>query len=280
LIPLTNSFQKYIRLNKNFPLACRFGLATRGNTQLTPDDIELAISKGINYLNWCGHNDGLSNYINSLTKKKRDKLIIAVQLDAANAKDVIEGLAFFQDTLKTTRIDIVTLYYVEHQHEWEQIIHSGGALDALKSAKNKDKLRMIGLTTHQIPLAKMAVESDLLDIIMLRYNAAHLGVENEVFPLVKKKNIKIIAFTCLRWGELLKPTPNDPSDFCMLPAQDWYRFVLTNPIVSVALTAPNDINELKENLNILDNWVPLTPEKYITLKAHGDRVRSFKKDFP
>ena len=34
---------------------CRLGLATRGNTSLEPEDVELAFDQGINYLNWCRH---------------------------------------------------------------------------------------------------------------------------------------------------------------------------------------------------------------------------------
>jgi len=39
---------------------CRLGLATRGNTHLASQDVAHAIDRGINYLNWCGHPDGMS----------------------------------------------------------------------------------------------------------------------------------------------------------------------------------------------------------------------------
>ena len=31
---------------------CRLGLATRGNTHLTRDDVLLALDRGLNYWNW------------------------------------------------------------------------------------------------------------------------------------------------------------------------------------------------------------------------------------
>jgi hypothetical protein len=41
-------------LVRECPPVLRLGLATRGNTHLTAGDVEHAVAKGVNYLNWCG----------------------------------------------------------------------------------------------------------------------------------------------------------------------------------------------------------------------------------
>ena len=48
---------------------------------------------------------------------------------------------------------------------------------------------------------------------MIRYNAAHRGAEREVFPVTDAIGMPVIAYTALRWGALLRPTPDDPPGF-------------------------------------------------------------------
>ena len=63
---------------------CRLGLATRGNTHLTSQDVTHAINRGINYLNWCGHPDGMSQVIRKLSNRQRSQIVIATHLAAAS----------------------------------------------------------------------------------------------------------------------------------------------------------------------------------------------------
>ena len=113
-------------------------------------------------------------------------------------------------------------------------------------------VRRLGLTTHQRGLAAEAARSGHLDALMIRYNAAHRGAEREVFPVTEALGLPVIAYTALRWGALLRPTPEDPPGFVVPPAPAWYRFVLQSPAVAVALMAPNDRAELEEDLTVLD----------------------------
>ena len=45
------------------PASAEARLATRGNSRLEIEDVEHAIERGINYLNWCGHPDALSGAV-------------------------------------------------------------------------------------------------------------------------------------------------------------------------------------------------------------------------
>jgi aryl-alcohol dehydrogenase-like predicted oxidoreductase len=182
--------------------------------------------------------------------------------------------------LKTDWLDIVTLYYVESEAEWSDIIAADGALKALDEAKRDGRIRAIGLTTHQRHLAANWVKTGKLDMLMIRYNAAHRGAETEVFPIADELGVPVVCFTGLRWGALLEPTRDDPPGFAVPKAREWYRFVLSHPSVGVALTAPQTRAELLENLKLLDDWRETPPELHEQLKQHGDRVRKTSGPFP
>ena len=258
---------------------CRFGLATRGNTSLEADAVLEAVERGVNYLNWCEHADGLQAAVRQLGKR-RQSVCLAVQLSARSADGARKELDGFLQALDTDYVDVVTYYYVEHLQEWEQILARGGAAETLEASRSAGQIRAIGLTSHQRPLAARAAASGRLDLLMTRYNAAHRGAEKDVFPVTTEHNISVVAFTCLRWGALLESTPDDPHRFRVPAAADWYRFVLCHPAVTVALMAPNGIGEFRQNLKLLDDWRGCSSDEYASLKAHGDRVHRHGGSFP
>lgn len=258
---------------------CRLGLATRGGTALGADDVHRAIDQGIDFLNWPAREDGLSRAIGELGPKRQD-VIVSVQFEARSAADAATELQWMLKTLGTDYIDLLTFYYVESSDEWSEIIAPGGALEHCRAAQRDGLIRRLGLTTHQRPLAAEIARGGLLDALMIRYNAAHRGAEREIFPTTDALGLPVIAYTILRWGALSRPTPDDPPNFDVPPAPLWYRWVLQNPSVTIALMAPHNAAELTENLEILKAPGPLPPATHDSLAAHGRRVHRHAGGFP
>lgn len=258
---------------------CRLGLASRGNTSLGATDVHTALERGVNFLNWCGIADGLSEAVADLGQR-RAEVVVCVQFEARAARDARQELPRILRQLRTDYVDILTFYYVEQREEWEEIASAEGSLAFCRAAQRDGVVRLLGLTSHQRRLAAEIARSRALDLLMIRYNAAHRGAEADVFPTTTALNLPVIAFTCLRWGALLAGTPADPLGFVVPRAPDWYRFVLQTPAVTVALAAPNDGTELREDLSVLDVADPLTEQEYERLAQHGQRVRQFAGSFP
>jgi predicted aldo/keto reductase-like oxidoreductase len=257
---------------------CRLGLATRGGG-LTPDDIHHALDRGVNFLNWCGSPDALSRTVAELGPRRRE-VVVCVQFEARTAEDGKRELEQLLAELNTDYVDALTFYYVEELEEWRQIIGRAGALEFCRRAQEAGCVRLLGLTSHQRPLAAEWARSGLLDMLMIRYNAAHRGAEQEVFPVTTALGLPVVGYTCLRWGALLRGTPDDPPGFTVPRAPAWYRFALQHPAATVALTAPDSRAELDENLTVLGADGPLTAEEYERLAAHGQRVRRHAGSFP
>jgi predicted aldo/keto reductase-like oxidoreductase len=258
---------------------CRLGLATRGGTQLTADDVLYALDRGVNFLNWCGIPDGLRDAIADLGPRRRD-VMVCVQFEARTAQEAKQELRQILDELRTDYVDVLTFYYVEEPAEWQQIIGPGGALEFCRQAQRDGQVRLLGLTSHQRPLAALAARSGLIDLLMIRYNASHRGAEKEIFPVTDARAMPVVVYTCLRWGALLRETPEDPPGFQAPPAPAWYRFVLQNPSVTVALMAPDNRAELEEDLTVLETPEPLAAAEHERLAAHGQRVRKHAGSFP
>ncbi len=265
-------FPRCAELGHGLPAVLRLGLAARGNTHLTPEDVAYAVERGVNYLNSCGYDDGIARAVRDHLVDRR-KVVLAAQLGGRTARSMRKSLDRFLGLVGSDSLDVVTLYYVEKEGEWKEIIQPGGALEALVEAKSKGEIRMIGLTSHQRKLAARWAESGKIDLLMIRYNAAHRGAEEEVFPLTQRLRIPVVTYTAQRWGALKKRTPGDPEGYKAPHAREWYRWALARPASSVVLMAPANRQELDEDLQLLDDWRAPRPEEFEALAAHGRRVR-------
>jgi predicted aldo/keto reductase-like oxidoreductase len=264
---------------------CRLGLAARGESLLTPDDLAEAIERGVNFLNWPARSEGpreaeaFGAAIAALGPL-REKVVVCIQLAAREAGGAADELRWTLDALRTDYIDVVTFYYVEHADEWQELIGPSGAWQYCRAAKDDGMIRRIGLTSHQRPLAAQIAATGLVDMLMIRYNAAHRGAEREVFPVTEARAMPVVAYTALRWRALLHATPDDPPGFQVPGAAEWYRFVLQSDAVTVVLAAPQNRAELLEALEVLRVTGRLGPAEYQRLAEHGQRVRRHAAAFP
>lgn len=264
---------------------CRLGLANRGGSSLRADDVLFALERGVNFLNWPGRADepggpdAIRDAVASLGPR-RDSVVVCAQFGARTSAEAASELRALLADLRTDSIDVLTLYYVEHPDEWRAMLAPGGVVEFCESARSDGLIRRLGVTSHQRTLAAAMARGGRLDALMVRYNAAHRGAEREVFPDAESLGLPVIAYTALRWGALLRPTPDDPVGFAVPTAPAWYRFALQPEAVTVALMAPDDRSELEQDLEALRADGPLDPAEYRRLAEHGDRVRRHAGRFP
>ena len=275
---------KLVRLRPELPPVPRLGIATRGNTQLSEADVHYALERGVRYFNWCGKPDGLSRAIANLGRR-RDEIVLATQLKARTADEAERELDGVLGHTRSDRLDVGTLYYVESEDEWRTITGPGGSWEALARRRADGQLGLIGLTSHQRALAaSWACEfapdgGRRLDMLMVRYNAAHTGAERDVFPVTSGIGMPVVTFTGLRWLDLLRSTPDDPPEWSPPSAADCYRFCLANPSVAIALAAPNGRAELIEDIRPLDDHGGPEKEWMAAMRAHGERVHRHAREF-
>jgi predicted aldo/keto reductase-like oxidoreductase len=258
---------------------CRLGLASRGEGELTTVDVHHALGLGNNFLHWAGTEDALSRTIAGLGAE-RERILVGAHLSARGRDDAARELEALLGALGSDYVDVLTFYYVEEPSEWDEIQAPGGALAYCRDAQRQGLVRHLGLTSHQRPLAAEIARTGSLDLLMIRYNAAHRGAEREIFPVTGPLGMPVITYTSLRWGALLGRTPDDPPGFVAPRAPEWYRFVLGRPEVSVALMAPRDRAELDDDLSVLAADGPLPAVEYDRLAEHGRRVRRHAGGFP
>ena len=85
-----------------------------------------------------------------------------------------------------------------------------------------------------------------MDLLMVRYNMAHVKAEKTVFPLAVLREVPIVAFTSTRWNSLQKGHP----DWQESPpaVADCMRFAAHPKAVGLVLNSPHNVDQL-------DAWV-------------------------
>ena len=86
---------------------CRLGLASRGESSLTVDDVHHAVGRGVDFLNWPGTADAFSRTVAELGST-RQRVVVCAQFEARAADDAANELRAMLATLRTDYIDVLT----------------------------------------------------------------------------------------------------------------------------------------------------------------------------
>src|SRR5262249_35338459 len=119
------------------------------------------------------------------------------------------------------------------------------------------------------PMARALVDELGLDVLMIRYNAAHRGAEKEILSTLPPERPGVVTYTATRWGKLLEPL----GSLGPMSAEECYRFALQHPRVSLVLTGAATWDELQQNAEGVAKG-PLSEERLSEVRRFGDAVRS------
>ena len=114
-------------------------------------------------------------------------------------------------------------------------------MDQALALKEAGLVKHLALSGHYRPyLGELVADAGSpIDIVMTRYNAAHPGAEEDIFPHIPDNPKGLIAYTATCWGRLLNPK-NMPPNEEVLSASDCYRFALTSQHVDLCMTGPKN----------------------------------------
>jgi aryl-alcohol dehydrogenase-like predicted oxidoreductase len=151
-------------------------------------------------------------------------------------------------------------------------------LEELRTLRDEGRVRAIAISCHDRKFAGELAAQGVLDSFMIRYNAAHRGAEQDIFPHLTGHNPGVVSYTATRWSYLLRRPRGWPKDGRVPTPGMCYRFVLSNPHVHVCLNAPSNEKQLLENLAAVRQG-PLEEEEIQFMRAFGDAVHARRKWF-
>jgi len=240
-------------------LACNFGIDNDGVATALDE-------RGLGLVFWTPRQKG-AEAIQQAMKRDRESVVL---LSGPTTAHWGGNLTRYVDKL-LKRFEIETLDVL--MAFWVGVASSlsDARLTEMEALRDSGKVRAIGCSIHDRQRAGELAADSPLDVLMVRYNAAHPGAEQDIFPNLSSDRPRIVlAYTATRWRKLLSRPRGWEGP--VMSAADCYRFCLSNPHVHAVLTGPKSIQMLDENLVGLGRG-PLTAEETTWMRDFGRTVR-------
>lgn len=241
----------------------RLGLAVSHGLDET--GIRQALDGEMNYVFWNPTARRLVAPLREALARDRDRYVVATGptfgwLSGSIRRRVEAALRL----LGTDYLDVLQLY-------WAGVTSSLSAanLETLARLREEGKVRAVGVSIHDRQRAGRLADDSVLDLLMIRYNAAHPGAEIDVFPHLARRRPAVIAYTATAWRRLLRA----PRGLRERPATaaECYRFCLSSPSVDVVLCSPANASQLREDLEAAARG-PLDPAEMDFMRRLGRAV--------
>ncbi len=244
----------------------RLGIA--GNYGINADGMRVALDElGLQYIYWTPPMRKVTPAVVEALARDRDRYVLATGPTTGfwggNIRRFVESAL---RKLKTDYLDVLQLHWLGVTSAW-----TDGTVAAMVAMREEGKVRALGTTIHDRQRAGQLAADSPLDLLVIRYNAAHPGAERDIFPHNPEGegHKAITSYTATSWRKLLK-RPRGWTD--KVPdAGDCYRFTLSSPHVDVSLTAPKTLDQLRDNVAALQRG-PLSEEEDAWMRRFGEVV--------
>ena len=241
-----------------------FRLGLSGSFDLDEAGCREALER-VQYVFWSPRMKALTPALRDALARDRDRYVVSAgPLFGYFPGAVRRAAEAALRTLGVDFLDVFQLYWLGKMSAFTTSVQ-----EEMYLLREEGKVRALGVSIHDRPRAGKLAEGSILDLLMIRYNAAHTGAEEEIFPHLAHRRPAVVAYTATAWRKLLRAPGGWKGK--VPPAGDCYRFCLASPYVDVVLTGPRSVAELRENLAAVDRG-PLSPAEMEEMRAFGRAV--------
>jgi len=228
--------------------------------------INRALDLGINYIDTARAYRDSESKIGEVMKYRRDECFLATKSGAGTKEEILRDIDTSLRELQTDYIDIMQLHDVSTEPKYRQVMGRGGALEGVREAQRKGKVRFVGFSSHNIAVMEKMIPTGEFDTVLLVYNLAIHDTGDTVIPLAKEHDVGVVVMKPLSGGTLMRLTKGK-GDKEITPEIAW-RFVLENPDISCALAGAQWLKDVEQAVRVSRRFKPLSPEekeKYIRI---------------
>jgi aryl-alcohol dehydrogenase-like predicted oxidoreductase len=127
------------------------------------DLLRLGYEHAINFWDSADEYGSHRHVVRALWTIPRDRVVITTKTTSCTAGQVKRDLERFLKELHTDVLDILLLHFITRPN-WPQ--RCAGAMEALSRAKERDQVRAVGISCHNLGALRVAVRSDWVDVVL------------------------------------------------------------------------------------------------------------------
>lgn len=141
-----------------------------------------ALELGVNFIDMYTPNPDFRDNMGAAIAGRRNEVVLQGHLGSVwengqylRTRDVQKTQSAFEDQLGrlgTDYLDIGMIHYVDGADDFEKVFH-GAFIEYCKKLKTEGRIRCLGMSSHNPVIARKAVETGLIDVLMFSVNAAY-----------------------------------------------------------------------------------------------------------
>jgi uncharacterized protein len=216
-----------------------------------------AVALGVSYFDTApGYGDGLAETIFGKALEGAP-VFLATKVPLSAAGQVRQSLEASLRRLRRDRVDLLQLHGSSYGPDGEALVlRTGGMLEELHRLRDEGLIGLTGFTTEDNDAAVYRfIASGGFDVMQIGYNLLHQHPYDPTRPFgslieAKRRGMSTVTMrtatsgTFQRWIQMVNPA----NTFDYTPAL--IQFVLSNPLVDVALVGMRDVATVEANVRI------------------------------
>jgi len=231
-----------IRLGKTNMLVSRLGFGGIPIQRLTEDEavnvVKRCLDLGITFIDTANAYTTSEERIGKAISGRREELIIATKSLSRKREGVEKHLKLSLERLNVEYIDLYQFHGISDFNSLDMVLGPNGPIAVVERAKDMGLVKHIGITSHQIDVAKKAVASSRFETIMFPFNFVTSEAADELLPLVREHNVGFIVMKPLAGGMI------DNAEIA-------FKYLLQFPDM-VTICGIEKVTEIEEIIQILD----------------------------
>lgn len=210
--------------------------------------LNAALDGGLNFIDTARGYRESEELIGSAVSCRRDEYFLATKARARDEKRIREELETSLRNLRTDRIDLYQIHYVNTARELEAVMTPGGALEVMQKIKDQGLADHIGITGHNADVLLEAAKTGAFDTVQGAFS--YVEKDPQVVELIDwcaERDIGFIAQKPLAGGALT----------CAPAGLKW---ILQHP-VSTVIPGMSSVEQVTQNLAVADGDCRLSREE-------------------
>ncbi len=193
-----------IRLGRTNMMVSRLGFGGIPIQRVSEDEaiavVKRCLDLGITFLDTANAYTTSEERIGKAISEQRQSIFLATKSSAGTRDRVANNLKLSLKRLGVEYVDLYQFHGVSDFKTLDLILDPNGPMTVVEEAKRAGMVKHIGITSHQIDVAKKAVESDRFETIMFPFNFIASEAAEELLPLTREHDVGFIAMKPLAGG--------------------------------------------------------------------------------
>jgi len=249
-----------MRLGKTELMVSRLGFGAIPIQRLNDEDamaiVKRCVELGVTYLDTANAYSTSEGRMGRALEGWEGETIISTKSQSRDPEGIAAHLAQSLEMLKVDSIDLYQFHNVSKFDDLEKVLSPSGPFPVVEKAKQEGKVKHIGITSHQIDVAKEAVKTGRFETVMYPFNFIAHEPGEELAALAAQHDVGFIA---------MKPFAGGMIENATLAI----KYLLQYPNV-VPIPGIQTLGEIEEIIKIVEGPWALTAEE----KAEIDRIRA------